>query len=381
MSTMTLIVGIVMLMFECQNLLSWWGGRTVRPGRAVSDDFTIVVPLYGHPRYFATGRDALDRYRANTLVAIDVGAAGMDAYADELAAAGFGVHRVRLEMPNPATLVSSALAAVTTSIVLRLDADTILPDDLPAAIAAFDASGADLSSVKVEAINTRRVIAKLQNLEYRIAMLTRHYRPWLTSGACIIARTRALRTIFAQHSHWTPGEDIETGRTAMALGLQIRHTDMVVHTEVPETWRALYRQRSLWWAGNFRHAIVNMDRNALHMPVMTAYWLLMIWTSVALKWWHQIDPHAVLTYLPLLYVNYLVITAFANVRVASPWMLVLPLYAFVQSLVMPPVGLYTYVRLAWTRRQLGRYRFGYRRGANGPSCVDRTMVLSAEALA
>jgi hypothetical protein len=43
-------------------------------------------------------------------------------------------------------------------------------------------------------------------------------------------------------------------------------------------------------------------------------------------------------------------------------MLVFPFYAGVQSLVMPSVGVYTYVRLAHRRRRLGRYRFGYRRG-------------------
>ena len=36
---------------------------------------------------------------------------------------------------------------------------------------------------------------KLQALEYRMAMLSRHFRPWLTSGACTVAKTESLRRI------------------------------------------------------------------------------------------------------------------------------------------------------------------------------------------
>jgi cellulose synthase/poly-beta-1,6-N-acetylglucosamine synthase-like glycosyltransferase len=122
----------------------------------------------------------------------------------------------------------------------------------------------------------RNVVTKLQALEYRMAMLCRHFRPWLTSGACFLARTDALREIMARHSAWTPGEDIETGRTALALRMRIRHLDMVVHTDAPDSWSALVRQRRLWWAGTFRHWWINVDRNLLHLPVLTSDYLVAI---------------------------------------------------------------------------------------------------------
>jgi cellulose synthase/poly-beta-1,6-N-acetylglucosamine synthase-like glycosyltransferase len=75
----------------------------------------------------------------------------------------------------------------------------------------------------------------------------------------------------ARHCSWTPGDDIETGRTALALRMRVRHLDMVVHTDAPESWRALFRQRRLWWAGAFRHWWINVDRNLLHLPVLTSY--------------------------------------------------------------------------------------------------------------
>jgi hypothetical protein len=267
-----------------------------------------------------------------------------------------------MERPNPAALMKTALADVTTAYALRLDADTHLGDDLERVIAAVAASGADLCSAKVEAEEPRTVAAKLQALEYRMAMLSRHYRPWMTSGACFIGKTKSLRLIFSHHSLWTPGEDIETGRTAHALKLKIRHADFVVRTEVPDTWHGLFKQRRLWWAGAFRHTVVNADRNLLHLPLLTGYTLLAVFASFAFKWWNMLDWRALPAEVPLVLAVYALVTFLSNFQVRSRWMLVFPLYALFQSLVMPPLGACTYVLLARNRRHLGRYRFRYRRG-------------------
>ena len=244
MSGVILVAALLVVAFEFQNIVSWWRGRVLAGTDGTSRDFTIIVPLFGHPRYFEA-RASLLPYRANVLVAMEVTPPVMQAFADELEADGWRVSRSRIASPNPALLVERGLADVTTAYALRLDADTIVGDDIPAAVAALAADGADLASTKVEVSNPQRLPARIQRLEYRIAMLTRHYRPWLTSGACFIAKTTALRAIFGHHSKWTPGEDIETGRTAVALRMKIRHADVTVHTEVPETWWALLRQRRL----------------------------------------------------------------------------------------------------------------------------------------
>jgi len=258
----------------------------------------------------------------------------------------------------------AALASVSTSYALRLDADTHIGGDLERIVAAVAASDADICSIKVEAEQPRTIAAKLQALEYRMAMLSRHYRPWMTSGACFIGKTDSLRLIFDLHSLWTPGEDIETGRTAHALKLKIRHADFVVTTEVPETFRALFKQRRLWWAGTFRHCIVNVDRNLLHMPILTGYTLLAIFASAYFKWWGMIELSRLPMELPLVLATYALVTFVSNVQVRSPWMLVFPLYALSQSLVMPVLGAYQYAVLARRAGRAGRYRFGYRRGLN-----------------
>jgi cellulose synthase/poly-beta-1,6-N-acetylglucosamine synthase-like glycosyltransferase len=192
-------------------------------------------------------------------------------------------------------------------------------------------------------------------------MLARHFRPWLTSGACFLARTDALRLIMARHSMWTPGEDIETGRVALALRMRIRHLDIVVHTDAPVSWRGLIRQRQLWWAGSFRHWWINFDRNLLHLPLMTSYYLAAIWFSVVFKWWTMVDPRDLIANLPILICAYIFVTAISNLQVLSPWMIVFPFYSLAQVAIMPPLGAFTYIRLASSRRRLGRYPFGYRR--------------------
>jgi cellulose synthase/poly-beta-1,6-N-acetylglucosamine synthase-like glycosyltransferase len=358
-SYLLLAAAICLIAFDFQNLLSWSGGRTIKPGPEKSQDFTIIVPVFGHPRYFVSER--LLRYRHRVLVAMETSPPSMAEFADKLEAEGWRVERLVVTDPNPALLVAAALPAVTTTYTFRLDADTVVGEDVSAAVAAADIAGADLCSIKCAVGNRTNVVTKLQALEYRMAMLCRHFRPWLTSGACFLARTDALRQVMARHSGWTPGEDIETGRTALALRMRIRHLDMVVHTDAPDRWRDLFRQRRLWWAGAFRHWWINIDRNLLHLPVLTSYYLLAIWLSWYLKWWTTLSPHSVVSSLPLVYLAYVFVTVISNLQVVSPWMIVFPFYAFAQVLVMPPLGALKYFELARSRRRAGRYRFGYRR--------------------
>jgi len=360
MSHVMLILAIGLVAFDFQNLLSWWGGRTITPGEESSTDFTIIVPLFGHPRYFDRRAELL-RYQPNVLVALEVGTPLMAAFAEQLENEGWRVNRIVMESPNPALLIRACLPAVTTTYTLRLDADTSVGDDIAQAVAAVEAAGADLCSIKCAVANRTNAVTKFQALEYRMAMLARHFRPWLTSGACFLGRTDALIRIMNLHSMWTPGEDIETGRTALALRMRIRHLDIVVETDAPDTWSALFRQRRLWWAGTFRHWWINMDRNLLQLPVLTAYYLAAIWVSLYFKWWTLISLHELIYTMPLVIVSYIVVTAISNVQVLSPWMLVFPFYSLAQVLVMPPIGAAYYFVVAWRRRRLGRYGFGFRR--------------------
>jgi uncharacterized YccA/Bax inhibitor family protein len=107
---------------------------------------------------------------------------------------------------------------------------------------------------------------------------------------------------------------------------------------------------------------VNADRNLLHLPLLTGYTLLVVFASFAFKWWNMLDWRALPAEVPLVLAVYALVTFVSNFQVRSRWMLVFPLYALFQSMVMPPLGAVTYLLLARKRGHLGRYRFGYRRG-------------------
>ena len=326
-----------------------------------------MVPLYGHPRYFRD-RHRLLHLKDRILVAIDVGNDVMERFASDLEAEGWQVFRTRLVAPVPPRLLQEVLAAgaVTTTYVIRMDADTYVGEDLRNAVAAAKRDRADLCSVKVHVRNRRKgIVCKLQALEYDMAMLSRHFRPWLTSGACFVARTTMATEIFNRHSMWFPGEDLETGRIAHALCMRVRHLDVCVQTDAPDTWPALFRQRRLWWAGNFRHTLTNFVRNALHLPVWTFYYVALVWCGVYFKWWQalwsSLHPSYAVRFVPALFALYAFVTFIGNWQVRSRLMLLFPLYALVQAMLMPTVGSAYYVVLARRKRDLGRYAFGLRR--------------------
>ncbi|MDQ3874733.1 MAG: glycosyltransferase family 2 protein [Actinomycetota bacterium] len=365
MSTV-LIIAIVALLFDVQNVLARWTRWRLQGSDRRSDDYTIVVPVYGHRRYFED-RDHLAPFKDHVLVALDMNGVGMDELADELEAEGWDVYRLSVAVPGPPRLVLHALRSgrVKTRYAFRMDADTKPVDDPARYVAQMEDEGVDYASVRVHVMRPRKAVEKMQAIEYRMAMLSRHYRPWLSSGACFGGTVPALKQILSLHSLWFPGEDLETGRIALALKLKVRHLDLRVETEAPSTWRGLVKQRRSWWAGGFRHSVINADKNLRHTPLWTLYYLGFVVAGIFIKTSSIVNPTSTFSFVRaflLLFVFYAILTAFANWQVRSWWMVFFPPYALVQALGMPTLGLFYWANGALRQRHFGRYRFGYRRG-------------------
>jgi cellulose synthase/poly-beta-1,6-N-acetylglucosamine synthase-like glycosyltransferase len=277
--------------------------------------------------------------------------------ADELEQDGWRVHRVARATPTPPELTLRALYRVETTYVVRLDGDSWLADDVGCAVAAAARVRADLCSVKVLPSKRESIAERLQGVEYDCAMLNRRIRPWLTSGACMIARTDALRFLLYRHSRWFCGEDIETGVLAKRYRMNVQHIETEVFTEVPPSFRALWHQRALWWAGSFRQTWINFE-HGLRTPLSLLYSAWLVWLMFVAK---ALTISAALKLLPPMIVLYTCILITANWSVKSRWMVLYPYYALVQSLLLPIAGIYSYVRLARHQRDLGRYRIGLRR--------------------
>lgn len=361
-------ISILIVLLECQNLMALWRGWVVDVDDESSDDYTVVVPVYGDPRYFENG-DALLPVRDHVVLALEVTPPAMSAFADAIERDGWRVHRVRLARDvGPDTIVKAVLeaGAVHTKWVIRIDADSYAVDDFGKAIAAAERARADFCSVKCLVASPRTVCERLQAVEYEMAMRTRHFRPWMTSGACIIATVDAYAAALRLHSlnFGTCGGDIETGRAAHHLRMRIRHIDFVVYTRAPDTWRTLYRQRVIWWAAGFRSAVVNLDK-ALRLPLYLTYFAVCVWLGFFWKWQSLLSIQS-LAIVPVLIVLYTVICVVTNWPVRSRLMILFPYYSLFQVLVMPLPGAWWCLRYMALHRTSGRYRFGGRRGGYAP---------------
>ena len=367
---------LLLILWDLQNLLA----RFRRPVELdqwlpPSTDFTVVVPVYGEPRYL-DNLDYLESIKENVLLALEVSNEKMASFADQLESDAWRVFRTRCTTSPvgvPELILRALMSGcVPTTYVVRLDGDSYSKQDVRIAIAAIARADADVCSMKVRVASPRHIIECLQAVEYDMSMLSRHFRPWLTSGACMVAKTAVLRHVLEYHSRWFPGEDMETGRIAKHFGFRIIHCNWEVFTVAPSNWRSWYRQRRSWWSGNFRHAIQNFDINARYAPWMLYYgvlvWGLLAGKLLSLRYeWEDI---------PLLICAYTLVTLAANWQVRNRWMLGFPYYALFQVLVMPPVGALYYLLLCIRRRRLGRYLIGYR-----TQRVHQLSLDAAEALA
>jgi cellulose synthase/poly-beta-1,6-N-acetylglucosamine synthase-like glycosyltransferase len=354
---------LLLLLFDLGNLLS-----LVRRIVHVDDwlpesrDYTVLVPIYGSPRYLQN-LNFLERIKPNVVIVVETSSDGMQSFADALAADGWRVHTVVCEQrpPGPPEMLLSALrrGVVTTEYVLRLDGDSYCDDpaSIGQAVTCLARHGVDLSSVRVLPSKRETLFEKLQGVEYDISMLSRYYRPWLTSGACHIARTRVMRQCLEHHSGWFPGEDTEVGRVARHFCFKVEHCDLVVYTDVPESFRPWFRQRRAWWAGVFRHAIQNFDIN-LRYSLWIFYYVFLVWITLSGKWLSFVTAYEA---VPLIVLAYTGVTFLASWQVRSRWMIPYVYYALFQVLVMPIVGTAFYLWLCVKRKKIGRYKIGLRR--------------------
>jgi Glycosyl transferase family group 2 len=355
----------LIVVLDLQGLLALWRGWVLEPTDETSNDYTIVVPVYGDPRYLRN-LDFLRTVREHALIAIDTGTESMQALATRLAHEGWRIATVDLgSRVGPESIMYAVLKgnAVTTKWVVRMDADTFAIADIGTAVAAAERARAHFCSVKCLVADPSNVLEKIQAIEYAMAMRTRHYRPWMSSGACTLATVDAFRTILARHTldFGTSGGDIESGQIAHHLRMRIRHVDFAVFTEVPPTVRSLFRQRLVWWGAGFRMTVLNID-SALRMPGFLFYYIALVWAGVYWKAGGVVDLERIAEYLPTLLLVYTAICFVTNWPVRSPWMIVFPYYSLVQATVMPICGACWCVTYLLRNRRNPRFTFGFRRG-------------------
>ena len=331
------------------------------------EDFDVLVPIYGSVEYLENA-DYLAQYGDRVILLTTGGESDtfntdLDAVAAEhgfrifragsVAGGAGGDGRRATSGTTRDRLVRAALEeAVTRPYVVCIDADTTTVRPFGELVGALVANEYDFASVPLVPSNTTGMLGRLQSYEYRTAMNLRRIAPWQVSGACHVARTEVHRAVMRRHSMFFQGNDVEAGLLAKALGHRVGHVPFPVLTTVPDTFRGWWRQRLAWAGGEFRLFFMNAQLLLRH-PFFWIYGTLLVTLGTPLRWMSLAEAGWVLLIVLALHGA---LTTYANWGQRSRWLVVMPLYSLVSSLILTPLGALMYVRMAWADRNAGLIR-------------------------
>ncbi|MGY1703603.1 glycosyltransferase family 2 protein [Geodermatophilus sp. SYSU D00697] len=344
-------------------------GRSARAagGAPPVEDFEVVVPIWGSVAHLVnvdylsgygqrvvlctTTRETPEFMAALREIAVQHGFRVFTGDVDTPAGARGGTTRQTSGVIRD-RLVRDVHAVLTARYVVCIDADTRTREPLGVLVGQVAARRLDLVSVRVVPSNTTSWLGRLQALEYHAAMRLRLAMPWLVSGACHVARREAHREIMNRHSLFFQGNDVELGWLAERLGLRVGHVPFEVLTVVPETLRSWWRQRFAWAGGEVRLVLANPQLVTRH-PLL---WVYVAGVAIAGTPWRWLGITHAGWVLAATYACYLVALAVIHRGRRDAWLLVYPVYALVSSLVLVPLGLVSYARMAVRHRNAGLIR-------------------------
>ena len=292
---------------------------TARDGPPLS----VVVPAFNEERVIARTLRSLcgTQYRNMVeVIVVDDGSTDRTAeVVEEVAAGDDRVRLLRQPKSGKAVALNLGFAQARAEIVVTGDADTVFTPTTVGCLArhfTLDPGGrlgAVAGTVKVG--NRRNLLTRWQALEYltqigvdRAAQDLLHAMT-VVPGACAAWRRDAVLSV-GGYSSATLAEDSD-----LALELQRSHYQVTqdnlaeCHTEAPETWRALTRQRHRWMYGNiqalWKHRSMLFKRRF--------GWLGMLTLPTA----------AVSILLPVVFLPFVYLMAFMTIQQQGPRMLLL----------------------------------------------------------
>lgn len=259
-------------------------------------------------------------------------------------------------------IIRDSFISVNTKYCIFLDGDTISKDSLYYLAGTFKTSNLDIASVRILASKEATLSEKLQAIEYELAMDARRIYPWLTSGAAMIAKTKVIDHIMSNHSLFFSGGDIEIGKLSRLLGYKVGHIPAVFYTDVPETLKAWFKQRIAWCGGGFRHAVINMHSFTWRHPMFFLYVTVIVYLLTPFRWYEAIiHPQIIL----LVIVLYWILLFIFHWKKRSWVFFIFPLYALVQVMIIIPLGILRYFKMAYTSRNIGLIKVRRRKIAHG----------------
>jgi cellulose synthase/poly-beta-1,6-N-acetylglucosamine synthase-like glycosyltransferase len=338
------------------------------------DAFEILVPIWGSVRYL-TNIDFLSPYGQRVVLCTPRSESqefheSLKEIADEH---GFRIFATDVKTVSSKrsskrqtsgtirdALVRDAHSVLSRPYVVCIDADTRTREPLDKLVGRIEQGGYDIVSIRVIPANVSNWLTRLQVYEYRLAMRLRLVMPWLVSGACHAGRREAHRAVMRSHSLFFQGNDVEVGWLAERMGYRIGHVQFDVLTDVPDTIGAWWRQRVAWAGGEIRLFLAN-PQLVLRHPILWTYFAGIVFLLLPLRWAAVASPGWPLA---AAFVGYLLVLALVHRRHCDQWIVFYPFYAAATSLLFVPIGIASYLRMAFAHRNAGLIRV--RRGRSAP---------------
>ncbi len=323
-------------------------------------DYCILVTVYNDISYLKN-IDFLNKYSKNVYICTTTSEsaefyASLRKICDE-----FGFNEIRVDATIKNQIIKSAylifrlaLIQIDAKYCLLMDADTYTNDSVDCIFNTLERTNIDICSLCIAVDTPNNLILKLQDFEYHNAMDSRRIDSWQTSGAAMVGKVSSMLEVFGMHSNFFEGGDSEVGRIAKALKLNIGYIESTFYTQAPDTFRGWFRQRVMWAAGGFRHAIVNIDFYNWQHYIYFFYNTVILYILLPLRYIELINfPY---TFLLLIFLSWIYIIIIAKKDQRNRSLIFLPLYSFLQSMIILPLGIIRYFRLVIERKYLGRIK-------------------------
>lgn len=331
-----------------------------------ADKVVICTSIYETPEFYAALRKVC-REHGFRYIAVDLpkvhGRPVKNAYTIYKGAFS-NLNRLKVRQDTPCVLI---------------DADTYAEKNVNDLVRTFVKANIDIASLRCEVADPQTTIQVLQAFEYNLAMDNRLMDPWLTSGACNMAKAAAFKKIFKHHSHFFAGGDIEIGKLAQIMGFKLRHISFTFYTAAPSTFKDWFNQRIIWFAGGVRHHVINIATFGWYHFFMLFYNSLIIYLLLPLRYIELINFPLTLFVLIVLSWFYTAILITGK-RKWRPAYLLLPFYSFIQSMIILPMSFWRYAKYAWIQRSFGFLKYDIKSAGISLRLLYRTLGLSSATL-
>lgn len=350
----------VVLLFKKTNV--------VKPGYGKVPKYLIMPTVYGDISYLQN-ISFLKKYSSKVVICTSKYETDEFYKALRKVCKRYGFRYIKAELPNVKgvptknayTIYKGAISNLKNLHIskntpcLLIDAGTYSLDNVNNLVRTFNELGCEIASLRCEVAKPKTAIQRLQAYEYSIAMDNRRMDPWLTSGACNIARATTLQKVLSLHSNFFVGGDIEIGKIAQVMGYKIKHIAFTFYTYAPSTVKSWFKQRTNWLAGGFRHHITNIGSFGWHHFFLLFYNSLLVYMLFPLRWVELLNFP--ITMVALIVLSW-IYTAILYYDKGWSWVyLFLPLYSFVQSMIILPLAVIKYFKLTLQHRSLGILKY------------------------